>query len=132
MGFAEVLGLTGAGLYLFTYVQLQLKRDYAKTFMYSFLNFLGAAFVATSLLFSWNSASMVIQIMWIGISLYGMYRCMRHAHPEKVEKLENVADALVPDAISDAVESVTDAVIDVTPGPPPKPKMTKAKKRHKS
>ena len=90
--------MIGAGLYLGTYVALQYRRDFAKTFAYSFYNFLAAVFVLISLSHSWNLSAAIIQAMWILISLFGMYKCkvhsarpnFRYISPKRGKKLRNI------------------------------------------
>lgn len=74
----KVVGIFGAIIYLFTYLKVQLRRDYAKSFEYSGLNFLAASFVLLSLIFHWNFPSAIIQVSWMIISLYGLYRCYKY------------------------------------------------------
>ena len=131
---AEVVGLIGAFTYIFAYVQLQLKRDYAKTVTYSFMNFSAGCMVLFSLYFMWNTAAVIGNTMWVVMSLYGMYRTYRQDNPEKVETLEGMADVIVPDMLADAVGTVAEAVQDVTPvpaGTPPRKKRKSRKARRK-
>jgi len=79
----EIIGVIGAMLYLYSYASVQLKRAYARTFEYSALNFLAALFVLISLTSYWNLASAIIQISWILISLYGLFKCYRQYRTKK-------------------------------------------------
>lgn len=81
--FHTFIGLIGAFGYLISYAFVQMRRDYAKTMDYSVINLLSAALVAFSLTRDFNLGSMFIQIMWIFISLYGVYRCMKYKLMEK-------------------------------------------------
>lgn len=75
--FFDIIGLTGAALYLASYVILQIKRRFAKTIFYSFMNMVAAVFVVVSLTQSFNLPSFTIQILWIAISVYGIYRSIK-------------------------------------------------------
>lgn len=74
----DILGLVGVLLTIFCYARVQWRRDYAKTIDYSLLNFTGALLVIVSLMHNWNLASFVSNILWICISLYGTYRCLKY------------------------------------------------------
>ena len=91
--FYEILGLIGALGYLLSYALLQLKRDYAKTISYSMMNLVSAALVAVSLTKDFNLGSMFIQVMWIIISAYGIYRCLKYKFAESTEIPPLVEDA---------------------------------------
>lgn len=84
----EYIGIIGAILYLFSYAKIQWRRDYAKTIEYSALNFLASSFVLYSLLDQWNLPSVIIQISWMTISAYGVYRCLKYKFREKRELLK--------------------------------------------
>jgi len=126
---AEVVGLIGAFTYIFAYIQLQLKRDYAKTVTYSFMNFSAGVMVLFSLYFMWNTAAVIGNTMWVVMSVYGMYRTYRKQNPEAVETFEEVAEVIVPDILADAVGGMAEVVQEVTPVPLGTPKRKKRKSR---
>ena len=59
-------------LLIITYALLQLDRIDPKGFWYSFNNLLVAILVTVSLIYTPNLASIVIEIFWFLISLYGV------------------------------------------------------------
>ena len=77
LDWANILGLIGVGLILVAYFLLQFDRVDAKSILYSVINLLGAILILISLFVHWNLASFVIEIVWILISLYGLYRAIR-------------------------------------------------------
>lgn len=72
----EILGLAGVVFYLGSYAALQFDILDAKGIAYSLLNFLAASSVLISLLENFNFPSLLIQVFWIAISLYGIAKLM--------------------------------------------------------
>lgn len=68
----DFIGLTGVALLIVTYALLQLDKIDPKGFWYSFNNLLVAILVTVSLVYTPNLASIVIEIFWFLISLYGV------------------------------------------------------------
>lgn len=68
------IGLLGVGAILVAYFLLQASRMKVRDLSYSILNGVGALLILYSLLFNWNTASVVIEIFWFSISLYGVIR----------------------------------------------------------
>lgn len=69
---SDFIGLTGVALLIVTYALLQLDRIDPKGFWYSFNNLMVAILVTVSLVYTPNIASIVIEIFWFLISLYGL------------------------------------------------------------
>lgn len=80
----DIIGLIGVALSLGCYMRVQWKRDYAKHMSYSVGNFFGSSFIAISLLHKWNMASFIGNAIWAGISLYGIYRCLKYAKQQRI------------------------------------------------
>ena len=72
MTLPDIIGLTGVALLLVTYALLQLDRIDPKGFWYSFNNLIVAILVTVSLIYTPNLASIVIEVFWFIISLYGL------------------------------------------------------------
>ena len=72
MTFPDIIGLSGVALLLVTYALLQADRIDPKGFWYSFNNLIVAILVTVSLIYTPNLASIVIEIFWFIISLYGL------------------------------------------------------------
>ena len=77
-----IVGLMGTGLYLLSYLLLQLRLLAGEGAAYVLMNLGGATLVAYSLLFDWNLAGMVLQIAWILISGIGLVRIARAQQKE--------------------------------------------------
>lgn len=74
IGIPDIIGLIGVTLLISTYALLQFDRIDPKGFWYSFNNMIVAILVTVSLLYSWNLASMVIEVFWFSLSVYGVYK----------------------------------------------------------
>ena len=72
MTLPDIIGLSGVALLIVTYALLQLDRIDPKGFWYSFNNLIVAILVTVSLIYTPNLASIVIEIFWFIISLYGL------------------------------------------------------------
>ena len=72
MTLPDLIGLTGVALLIITYALLQLDKIDPKGFWYSFNNLVVAILVTVSLVYTPNLASIVIEIFWFLISLYGV------------------------------------------------------------
>lgn len=72
MTLPDFIGYTGVALLIVTYAMLQLDKIDPKGFWYSFNNMVVAMLVTVSLLYTMNKASMVIEVFWFIISVYGL------------------------------------------------------------
>ena len=72
MTLPDFIGLSGVALLIVTYALLQLDRIDPKGFWYSFNNLIVALLVTVSLIYTPNLASIVIEVFWFVISLYGV------------------------------------------------------------
>lgn len=72
--FPDILGIIGVILVLLFYSLLQTGRCTANDFSFSFFNAVGSVLILVSLWFHWNLASVIIEIAWLAISLFGLAR----------------------------------------------------------
>jgi hypothetical protein len=68
----DVIGFAGAAVIVATYFGNQQRWLSSEDWRYPFANLVGAALILVSLFFEWNFPSVVIEIFWITISLYGV------------------------------------------------------------
>jgi hypothetical protein len=71
---SDYIGLTGVVLLLLGYFAVSIDLISSKSLTYQLLNFTAAWLLLFSLYFHWNTASVVIEIAWIIISVMGMCR----------------------------------------------------------
>jgi len=72
--FADIIGLIGVLCVLGTYFCLQASWLKVSDLGYSLINGFGSLLILYSLFFHWNTASVVIEICWFAISLYGVIK----------------------------------------------------------
>lgn len=86
----DTIGLLGVLFYVGSYAALQLGWLDGSSLPYSLLNGCAASLVLISLTHNFNLASAVIQIVWIIISLLGIWRCVyaKGSHSRRVDMLD--------------------------------------------
>lgn len=78
----DIVGLIGVTILIVTYAMLQFDKIDPKGFWYSFNNMVVAILVTVSLLYSFNLASMVIEVFWFSLSVYGIWNYYRKKRDE--------------------------------------------------
>ena len=97
MDFTQILGVTGAIIYLASYFLLQAGCIKGESNLYAGLNLLAAICVLTSLYTKFNIGSFLIQISFISLSLYGIARKFIAKRPTELSPEEKqLADILLP------------------------------------
>ncbi|MDD3516926.1 MAG: permease [Chromatiales bacterium] len=76
-GIADFIGNIGVAMVIAAYFLLQLGRWRAHDLSYLVCNLTGAALVLFSLAYAFNLSAAIIQLFWIGISLFGIARALR-------------------------------------------------------
>lgn len=83
----DIIGMAGTGLVVLAYYLLQLEKVGSTSLAYNLMNLFGAIFLLISLCFTFNLASFVIELFWIGASLIGLWKIFRgrngRHHPEE-------------------------------------------------
>lgn len=75
----DTIGILGVTLILISYALFQFEKIDPKGFYYSFLNLIGASLILYSLFYSWNLASVIIEVFWILISIYGLWKYLKRS-----------------------------------------------------
>ena len=92
------IGILGVVFYLGSYAALQFGYIQGRGYLYPMLNAIAAALVAVSLIEAYNLSSLLIQISWISISLYGMARVFIYRNVLKFTAEEQeFLDTMLPD-----------------------------------
>ena len=68
----DILGTLGVAIIILTYVLLQIERVRSDQLIYSLMNAIGAALILISLYFDFNLPSVVVEVFWLLISLFGI------------------------------------------------------------
>jgi hypothetical protein len=71
---SDIVGGLGVTLVILSFFLLQAGKMHSQSMSYLLCNFFGAILLLFSLYFNWNSASVVIEILWLGVSLYGIIK----------------------------------------------------------
>lgn len=74
MHWSDLVGIAGVALVLVAYFLLQSGRMPATAPAHSWLNIAGSSAILVSLTHAFNLSSFVIQVAWIAISLWGLWR----------------------------------------------------------
>ncbi len=74
--FYDILGVGGVIVILIAYLLLQLEKLSVLDWRYSAANALGAILILISLYFSFNLASFIIEIAWLLISIFGLFKAL--------------------------------------------------------
>ncbi len=75
----DLLGNIGVLLILLSYLLVQLDKMDTQGIRYSFINGLGAGFLCISLYINFNLSGLLMELSWLLISIYGLYRCSRRS-----------------------------------------------------
>lgn len=73
-----ITGIVGTLLVLLAFFLLQARKLHGNGPVYQLLNAIGAAAIIVSLFYQFNLASMILEIAWLLISLYGLAVGIRH------------------------------------------------------
>jgi len=74
----DILGISGVVIILIAYLFLQLGKLSVLDWRYSAANAIGAILILISLFFSFNLASFIIEVAWLLISLFGLFRAFQN------------------------------------------------------
>jgi len=70
----NIIGTIGVGLIVLAYFLLQFNKVSSNSLVYLTMNLVGSSLFLGSLLVDWNLAGVILQSVWILISLYGIIR----------------------------------------------------------
>ena len=91
MQWFDFVGSIGVAVIILTYILLQTEKIRSEQLIYSILNGLGAGLIAFSLVYSFNFAAFVVEVLWVLISLYGIVKYLlreTNDHKNKFKKIE--------------------------------------------
>ena len=85
----DVIGMVGTALVVVSYYLLQLEKVHSRSLSYNLMNLCGAVFLLISLCFTFNLASFVIEVFWIGASLIGLWKLFRGRNGKRVGEVRS-------------------------------------------
>lgn len=71
---ADIVGIIGVSFVIFNYLLLQAEKLTSNSSFYLYSNFIGSLLLLFSLYYHWNLASVIIEMLWLLISIYGIIR----------------------------------------------------------
>ena len=77
LALSDFVGICGTILLILAYFLLQHGRVKSNDALYLYMNLSAAILILFSLCFTFNLASFVIEVFWIGISFYGIWKRKR-------------------------------------------------------
>ena len=77
MDIFQIIGFVGMIFVVIAYFLLQTEKQKITSLTYQLLNLSGAILLLISLFVHFNLGSFVIEIFWIAITLYGMYKNLK-------------------------------------------------------
>ena len=83
MDIYQIIGFIGMVFIVYAYLLLQIKKYTITSFSYQLLNLIGAILLLISLCEHFNLGSFIIEVFWIIITLYGMYKNLKGKKNEK-------------------------------------------------
>ena len=88
----ELLGVAGFVFYMASYALLQLGKIAGHSYSYTLMNLIAASLVLSSLIHQFNLASVLIQVAWIVISVFGLCRIGVLKYRETQQRDQPVAE----------------------------------------
>jgi len=71
---SDIIGIFGVVLIILSFFLVQAEKITSDSSFYLYSNFIGAVMLLFSLYYHWNLASVIVEIMWLFISSYGIIR----------------------------------------------------------
>lgn len=71
---ADGVGIVGVIILLMAYFLLQSKRIASEGVLYSLMNLVGAIFILYSLILDWNTPAVIMESVWIVISMFALFK----------------------------------------------------------
>ena len=71
---SDIVGIIGVGLVIMAFFLIQLEKITSSSSIYLYSNFFGSIMLLFSLYYHWNLASVIIEILWLLISTYGIVK----------------------------------------------------------
>ena len=85
----DAIGMIGTALVVLAYFLLQLEKVGSHSLAYNAMNLVGAVLLLISLCFTFNLASFVIEVFWIGASLIGMWKLYKGRNGKRVGEVRS-------------------------------------------
>jgi len=92
MDIFQAIGFIGMIFIVWAYFLLQAGKYSIDSLYYQLLNLIGAILLIISLFVHFNLGSFLIEVFWIGITLYGLYKNWATKKEKKAQETEQSKD----------------------------------------
>ena len=72
----NLIGAVGAAIVIVAYLATQRGQLSAEDWRFPLANLVGAVLIVISLFAQWNLPSFIVEVFWIAISVYGLWRSL--------------------------------------------------------
>ena len=79
----QIIGFIGMVFIVYAYFLLQIGKYDSKSLRFQYINLIGAVLLLISLFVHFNLGSFIIEVFWIIITLYGIYKNYTEKKKEK-------------------------------------------------
>lgn len=86
MDIYQWISFVGMAFVVFAYLLLQMNKYTIKSIQYQLLNLVGAILLLISLFVHFNLGSFIIEVFWIGITIYGIAKHIKEKKNKKKEE----------------------------------------------
>ncbi len=86
MDIYQWISFVGMAFVVFAYLLLQMNKYTIKSIQYQLLNLVGAILLLISLFVHFNLGSFIIEVFWIGITIYGIAKNIKEKKNKKKEE----------------------------------------------
>jgi membrane-associated HD superfamily phosphohydrolase len=83
---SDAVGIVGVGVVIISYFLIQIEKITISSSIYLYSNFFGSIMLLFSLFYHWNLASVIIEILWLLISFFGIirFKILKKKHPNNI------------------------------------------------
>ena len=71
---SDVIGIIGVGFVIMAFFLVQLEKTTPNSPFYLYSNFWGSTMLLFSLFYHWNLASVIVEVLWLLITIYGIIK----------------------------------------------------------
>ena len=75
--FTHAIGILGSIFVIGAYFLLQSRKVTGNSYFYLYINLFGAVFIIISLYYAPNLPTLVLELFWVAISVYGLWKRKR-------------------------------------------------------
>ncbi|MDC0933856.1 hypothetical protein OAR97_08400 [Arcobacteraceae bacterium] len=85
----QIIGFIGMVFIVYAYFLLQIGTYDSKSLKFQYINLIGAILLLISLCVHFNLGSFIIEVFWIFITLYGIYKNYKEKKTKNIVSIQN-------------------------------------------